>query len=881
MLNALLSPKHNEPEEQKEIGAPVIRGKDVGYMSSENLRDHLSIGIAGAMIDHTDEVMDQMTNGLETLLRVHKFMKQYTVIEEEYYKKMHKLVSVEQSSISQIKDRQHDFVTFWNTLVNMLSSAVKSREVFRTEITEKLIDPITESIKVFTAEKARSEKEFKSLQEGLKKKTEDLASFKQDAVRAFQKLEDYHQKLEAEKDHLKQEETDALNLKKTTAASGRVHAMAKKVKSHLEKTKLSFAKYEESLTEMNDYRSTTFHVTKPALLQKIEDEELKRIDTLNKGMTSFCESLIASNKTIVPLGETVHSKASQMDARKSCSKLIKEWLGNFPLSNHKHDLHNEIPGKSVDMEPDKYQKFLNPLHERPVYECPPIYRVMQEWQPVFQSDVKLPVGAMVRVICKNVQEHQHYPSNAPCWFGELLEGTFPMGTFPSSCLSPDVMPVFEEMPLLYLLHMPEPMQMFEKYLDSEYSGENMQFWAEVWHYRTSTYTIDPIGLPAEVSSLERMAELRRKARRIAAKYVSETATRQVNIDGECEGEIMYHMYERGRIDYHTFLAAELSILKLLETDSYSRFSRSPVWREYCQNLVKRFPSVLPPPMKSLRTSTGAAFELGKIGICNEKCQKSGCDAPASIFCITHFFTCKNASCFHLAPTNQWCMKHSKAYQKPQKSGGSRGIPTVIGTSTTRRAGGKAHSPVSSFSGSLGSGSPGGSPTAGFRKLVPGSAVSPVSSPTAGFRKLQPSRERAAALELAATLPESVLRKPDDEPPADSLISRSANYLSERLSVLELEAALSSPPPPPPGLGQVDEQEEEAAEAPEENEEEEEPPPPPDESEEETTEAAKSSSRDDEPEGELPDMPTCKPPSPRPSKPNKPPPAKPTKPPKDI
>jgi len=73
--------------------------------------------------------------------------------------------------------------------------------------------------------------------------------------------------------------------------------------------------------------------------------------------------------------------------------------------------------------------------------------------------------------------------------------------------------------------------------------------------------------------------LRREAQRITRKYISSQAEKQVNIKSTIQLNIQAAI-DTGMVDSHTFDEAEEEILKLLSTDSFSRFKQSQLFQEF-------------------------------------------------------------------------------------------------------------------------------------------------------------------------------------------------------------------------------------------------------------------------------------------------------------
>eukprot|EP00727_Mastigamoeba_balamuthi_P001220 m51a1_g11095 hypothetical protein (903) ;mRNA; f:15054-32764 len=128
--------------------------------------------------------------------------------------------------------------------------------------------------------------------------------------------------------------------------------------------------------------------------------------------------------------------------------------------------------------------------------------------------------------------------------------------------------------LIAALRDPIGFQSFREFLCEELSEENLTFWSDVERYRT---------LP------EGSAELHSEARRLYDKYISsETAKFEINIPYEIKHELSAAVLGsngRGeaaapvsRATATTYDSAQKAIFKLMATDSFSRFTRSPYYR---------------------------------------------------------------------------------------------------------------------------------------------------------------------------------------------------------------------------------------------------------------------------------------------------------------
>lgn len=114
-----------------------------------------------------------------------------------------------------------------------------------------------------------------------------------------------------------------------------------------------------------------------------------------------------------------------------------------------------------------------------------------------------------------------------------------------------------------LLKHPDGVELFENFLKSEFSEENIQFWKACERFRT---------LP------EHMVE--KEAFIVYEEYVAAQAPKLVNIDYQTSKDIMENMKTPSRT---TFSRAQQSIYLLMARDSFVRFVKS----EHFQQALKR------------------------------------------------------------------------------------------------------------------------------------------------------------------------------------------------------------------------------------------------------------------------------------------------------
>lgn len=109
---------------------------------------------------------------------------------------------------------------------------------------------------------------------------------------------------------------------------------------------------------------------------------------------------------------------------------------------------------------------------------------------------------------------------------------------------------------------------FKRFLQSEFSDENLQFVLDVKNLeRCSTH-----------------AEYNLKANAIYQEYIQEGSTREINIVASIKKKLKA-LFSTGNLassDYDCFEAAAEHILCLMEKDSYMRFCKSDFWKSSSQ-----------------------------------------------------------------------------------------------------------------------------------------------------------------------------------------------------------------------------------------------------------------------------------------------------------
>ncbi|VUZ42329.1 unnamed protein product [Hymenolepis diminuta] len=117
----------------------------------------------------------------------------------------------------------------------------------------------------------------------------------------------------------------------------------------------------------------------------------------------------------------------------------------------------------------------------------------------------------------------------------------------------------------FLLNDPDGLVLFEKFLESEFSQENLQFWEACEHYRR---------LPAKY--------LAQEAQNIYQLYLSVQSPREVNLDSKTRLSTISLL---STPTIHLFDCAQRKIQALMEKDSYQRFLRAPLFLNFKKSVI--------------------------------------------------------------------------------------------------------------------------------------------------------------------------------------------------------------------------------------------------------------------------------------------------------
>ncbi|XP_063836003.1 regulator of G-protein signaling 7-like [Ostrinia nubilalis] len=120
-----------------------------------------------------------------------------------------------------------------------------------------------------------------------------------------------------------------------------------------------------------------------------------------------------------------------------------------------------------------------------------------------------------------------------------------------------------------LLQDPAGREHFAKFLSKEFSGENLKFWLAVQELK---------ALP-----IRRVAA---RAREIWKEFLASDAPSPVNIDAASR-ELTRTKVESGTADRYCFDQAQAHVWHLMKSDSYSRYLRSEMYKEYLNGSKKK------------------------------------------------------------------------------------------------------------------------------------------------------------------------------------------------------------------------------------------------------------------------------------------------------
>lgn len=154
--------------------------------------------------------------------------------------------------------------------------------------------------------------------------------------------------------------------------------------------------------------------------------------------------------------------------------------------------------------------------------------------------------------------------------------------------------------LRHLLELRGGRFLFHEFLKSEYSQENLDFWVRVEDFRTRALSVElaieqsiaEFGSEAAVAVNARLQlePIHAQARLIYSTFVSPSAPDQININSTNRKTVTDRIEALGTPaamatatsgggakDSDVFDAAQVEIFRLLSSDSFMRFKKSPFW----------------------------------------------------------------------------------------------------------------------------------------------------------------------------------------------------------------------------------------------------------------------------------------------------------------
>lgn len=120
-----------------------------------------------------------------------------------------------------------------------------------------------------------------------------------------------------------------------------------------------------------------------------------------------------------------------------------------------------------------------------------------------------------------------------------------------------------------LLDDPAGKEHFAKFLSKEFSGENLKFWLAVQDFKTMSVNKIPI-----------------RAREIWKEFLASDAPSPVNIDAASREQTRVKV-ESGVGDRYCFDQAQAHVYHLMKSDSYSRYLRSEMYKDYLNGSKKK------------------------------------------------------------------------------------------------------------------------------------------------------------------------------------------------------------------------------------------------------------------------------------------------------
>eukprot|EP00808_Paulinella_micropora_P027601 g61127.t1 len=179
-----------------------------------------------------------------------------------------------------------------------------------------------------------------------------------------------------------------------------------------------------------------------------------------------------------------------------------------------------------------------------------------------------------------------------CWDGEVVYGMdtnlHRRGKFPRACVE-EIVVDGKHTPMILSLYIPSLFGLFKKHCEKEFSEENIAFWLALQEYRSLAQQATRGSSSANNSNGVSLAQVKEKADYVMEQFVRGGAPQSVNVDSRTRDRVKTKLRqtfdntgETREDPADVFVLAETVILKLVSTDSFSRFCKTAEFQDWVE-----------------------------------------------------------------------------------------------------------------------------------------------------------------------------------------------------------------------------------------------------------------------------------------------------------
>ena len=155
------------------------------------------------------------------------------------------------------------------------------------------------------------------------------------------------------------------------------------------------------------------------------------------------------------------------------------------------------------------------------------------------------------------------------------------GSFPSNYV--EVVELNAKVTLRHVLEVKLSRYLLTEFLKSEYADENVKFWMEVESFRLLAIEEKAAFPDKDNPANDRVMK---EAKRICDSFVAASAPHMVNLNSTNRNNILKNVALPFLVSAGLFDDAQTEIFKLLDSDSFPRFQRSPYWQTLMARAAK-------------------------------------------------------------------------------------------------------------------------------------------------------------------------------------------------------------------------------------------------------------------------------------------------------